>query len=49
MQTLQNKLQQIITANRLQVFYPPQELQKVMARLGKVDFRYELKADQLFP
>ena len=41
MQTLQNKLQQIIAANQLQSFYPPQALQQVMAKLGRVDFRCE--------
>jgi hypothetical protein len=41
MQALQQKLQSIIQANRLDAFYPPGSpvLQNVLNRLGRVDFK----------
>ena len=38
-QGLRTKLEQIIAANQLQHFYPPQALQAVLNRLNTVDFR----------
>ena len=38
-QALRTKLEQIIVANQLQQFYPPQALQAVLMRLNNVDFR----------
>ncbi len=38
-QVLRTKLEQIIAANQLQQFYPPQALQAVLMRLNNVDFR----------
>ena len=38
-QGLRTKLEQIVAANQLQHFYPPQALQAVLNRLNTVDFR----------
>jgi len=40
-QGLRTKLEQIIAANQLQHFFPPQQLQAVLNRLNTVDFRYD--------
>ncbi|KAK9802942.1 hypothetical protein WJX72_002270 [[Myrmecia] bisecta] len=36
---LMNKLQSVVSINRLEYFYPPQRLQDVVAKLQRVDFR----------
>ena len=38
-QGLRTKLEQIIAANQLQHFFPPQALQAVLNRLNTVDFK----------
>ena len=45
-QVLRTKLEQIIAANQLQNFYPPQALQGVLNRLNSVDFRCGLDIRQ---
>ena len=45
-QVLRTKLEQIVAANQLQQFYPPQALQAVLMRLNNVDFR---RADARHP
>lgn len=39
MQAVTNKLRSIVAVNKLQAFYPPNVLQRVIDRLSRVDFR----------